>query len=1149
MRNNLFNNPRTLLASARLAIRILPSLLALSTANLALANPSVSEASDRPFAVKVDARGVMPLLNVMIMQDAERPADSQVTLQAYSNYAAFISRGEIRIFATGQSVDAVPYKILPLDANNQATFIADQADPAAMFYVLRVYDQAGRFDETRPAEWITAKASATLPEPTEPPVLFGRDNSARRAIMLRGGAVTVTGTTSSRTHKVHVLGQPVPVDEHGQFVGQQILPFGRQQLAVSIYENGALIASHDQQLDIPRNEWFTVAIGDITIGDKGVVSGAALGTGADPELDKLYTNTRGAFYSKGPLDRRTTLTAALDTGESAFKHIFSNLNDKDPAQLLRRLDPSLYYPTYGDDSSTVEDAPSQGRFYLRVDRDASKLVVGNFVVDTNSTELAQLDRGLYGALGDYASVATTSFGERKTQVTAFASDPGTVPAREEFRGTGGSIYYLQRQDIAIGSERLRIEIRDRDSGLVLDSQELQPQADYDIDYIQGRLFLTQPLSSTANAGDIVRNGTNPRHLAVLLVRYEYTPTLSDLSGYTLGGRASQWLGEAVRLGATAQREATSTADQTLVGTDLLLRKSEQTYLKAEIARSKGPAFDQLNSSDGGLNFFTLSNPGRPQPALAWRSEAALAFAELSGQVDGPDRGTISAYIEQLDAAYAGVGRLAGDAIKRWGGKLAFPLDPTFALEADFDAINSRVVGRNRSLDLGLTKTIGLWHGKLGWRHEQRQANSFLSNYDVSGTRNDLATQIGYDAPNGWGVYGFAQASVQRAATREDNSRGGLGGRYELSDRFTANAELSGGAGGFGANVGLTRKQGANAETYLNYAIASSRPADSSFEAQSLSTRAHNGALTLGSRMLVGKNLSVRGEERYATAPGARDLTHSYGLDYTPGEAWSLNATIERGEVRDSQSGSFQRTAATGSIGYSHAGLRFASALEARFEEGVGRQQTSWLSRTTVGLELDPAWRALGRFNLALTDAEQDSLRDAGFVEAVAGLAYRPLVDNRLNALFKYTYFKDTAAYEQISRGTDNAAPKQISQILSADVSYDLTPGLAIGAKYGFRAGKVALERGSDTYVSSEAHLGVVRADLNIFKKWALLLESRILLTPKLDQRRVGGLFGLSYDLGNHVRIGVGYSLSRFSDDLTDQSDSSRGLFVNLVGKF
>ena len=68
-----------------------------------------------------------------------------------------------------------------------------------------------------------------------------------------------------------------------------------------------------------------------------------------------------------------------------------------------------------------------------------------------------------------------------------AAEPGTVASRDEFRGTGGSLYYLRNQDILTGSERLRIELRDKDSGLVTAVTDLQPSVDYDIDYLQGRI--------------------------------------------------------------------------------------------------------------------------------------------------------------------------------------------------------------------------------------------------------------------------------------------------------------------------------------------------------------------------------------------------------------------------------------------------------------------------------------------------------------------------------------------------------------------------------------------------------------------------------------------------------------------------------------
>ena len=138
-------------------------------------------------------------------------------------------------------------------------------------------------------------------------------------------------------------------------------------------------------------------------------------------------------------------------------------------------------------------------------------------------ELAQVDRGLYGANMHYESEQATNSASAATRVDGFTAEPGTVSSYEEFRGTGGSLYYLRRQDILTGSERVRIEIRDRASGLVSGVVNLTPGIDYDIDYLQGRILLSEPLSSTAR-DDLLIRGTSLRgDEAYLVVRYEYTP--------------------------------------------------------------------------------------------------------------------------------------------------------------------------------------------------------------------------------------------------------------------------------------------------------------------------------------------------------------------------------------------------------------------------------------------------------------------------------------------------------------------------------------------------------------------------------------------------------------------------------------------------
>jgi predicted porin len=227
----------------------------------------------------------------------------------------------------------------------------------------------------------------------------------------------------------------------------------------------------------------------------------------------------------------------------------------------------------------------------------------------------------------------------------------------------------------------------------------------------------------------------------------------------------------------------------------------------------------------------------------------------------------------------------------------------------------------------------------------------------------------------------------------------------------------------------------------------------------------------------------------------------------------------------------------------------ASSLEARFEKGLNRNQTSWLSRSSIGYDANPAWRVLGRLNFAISDADNNSLLNAGFVEGVVGIAYRPVTNNRVNALVKYTYFQDTATYGQLTAAGTTAAPKQRSQILSADVTYKLTNWLSLGGKYGFRFGEVALSRSSDVFLSSKAHLAIVRADFHIVKKWDALVEARYLGVKQAGDSRTGVLVGLYRHLGDHAKVGVGYSFSEFSDDLTNLEYRSKGLFLNVIGKF
>ena len=78
---------------------------------------------------------------------------------------------------------------------------------------------------------------------------------------------------------------------------------------------------------------------------------------------------------------------------------------------------------------------------------------------------------------------------------------------------------------------------------------------------------------------------------------------------------------------------------------------------------------------------------------------------------------------------------------------------------------------------------------------------------------------------------------------------------------------------------------------------------------------------------------------------------------------------------------------------------------------------------------------------------------------------------------------------------------------------------------------------------------VVRLDWHVVKHWDLLVEARTLDLPDAADTRSGFLFGVYRHVGSNLKLGVGYNFTDFSDDLTDLSFDSEGVFLNIVGKF
>ena len=1111
--------------------------------------------ADVDIQVKYDGLGVIPALNVSTWPVRRSyKAGEEVDFLASSNYPAWIAKSEIRIFAREDGVAGEPlYRVGVAPAGN-ATWTMPADGPADLVYVLRVSDDQGRYDETKPLSMARSSADLILHDPSGDAVApgYGEDRTAFRNIPVYGGAITVSGKNVPAGHNVHVLGDSVPVDDGHAFVVQRILPPGDHDVDVSVVDsaggNSGKGLDFNRRVNIPSSEWFYVALADLTVGTR---FGSSHIEDVKPgEFDNVYTKGRLAFYVKGKIQGRYLLTAAADTGDGKIQDILKGLDSKDPKQFLSRIDPNDYYPVYGDDSSTVEDAPTRGKFYIRLERGDSRIMWGNFKTRITGTQFLRNERALYGANAVYRSEEATTFGARKSEVNLYAAQPGTLPQRDVLKGTGGSAYFLKHQDITSGSETISVEVRDNTTGRIINRRSLRLGFDYDIDYVQGLVILKTPLGSTTAANDVVRDDALGGANQYLVVNYEYSPTAADANGYSLGGRAQQWLGETLRVGVTAEQEKTGAADQKLYGADVQVRHSDNTFIEGEVAQSKGPGFGNSASADGGLTISDIPTSGTAgNAAMAYRIHGQAGLQDLTG---GRLEGDVGAFYEKKQGGFSSLDEQVTITKHTWGADGHVRLGEHGAAHVRYEDLQSNDGVVAKELNADVTLALGS-HVTLapGVKQTDKQAAGGVGT--DQGQRTDVGAVMTYRWDEATSAYVLAQTTVAHSGSRKSNDRIGVGGEVPLTEKVGISGEVSEGSSGLGAKAGVDYHPTADDHYYVGYKLDPDRSLEDTLTGQDL------GVIVAGARHRFNETFSAYTEENYDVFGDRRSLTQTYGVTYTPSAKWEVGNSLEVGNVTDDtinsstglKNSDFKRVAVSASAAYhGDVGLDGHVKGEARFEDSNDntRDRDTFLFGAGLTSQTSVDWRMLVNVDAVLSNSATDSL-DGKYAEASLGYAYRPVDGDRLNALFKYTFLYDLPGADQVTVNGTTKGPSQLTHILSADVSYDLNRIVTVGAKYGFRIGETKDRSGTGGWYPASAHLGIIRADFNVIAKWDALIEGRVLWNPQTDSTNLGVLAAVYYDIGENFKVGVGYNFGSFSDDLRDQTYDDHGIFFNAVGKF
>ena len=1074
-----------------------------------------------------------------------------------------------------------PLTVIPVGEDSYAEWRPDTRDFAGpvkeLKYALRAYDAEGHFDETvaRPM-WIHADASAaqlyansqpkpgtvaaaqgeSVPAALSPATLspvalssFGENALATQSIPVTGGTVRVQGGGLLPNQQVWVAGSPVPADPSGRFVGETLMPAGVHTAEVAVLDDEGAGNLYLRDLKIEQNDWLYAGMADVTWSQNDSSKNAKLYVGEDAPYDfGSSLDGRIAMFATGKFGEGWGLTTSIDTREDELSNLFTNFLSKQPDELFRRIDPDYHYPTFGDDGTVQQLTATEGKMYVKVNKGDSYGMWGNFDVGYMQNELVQVDRGLYGGDAHYQSNDQTSFGEKKLSADLFGAEPGTIPSRQDFRGTGGSLYFLRHQDILTGSERVRIEVRDKVTGIVTGVVNLSP-ADYEIDYLQGTVVLSEPLASTVDDRLLVRAGATGGDEAYLVVRYEYTPGFEDISAVSVGGQVHYWLNDYVQVGVTGNDNSQIQDESSLKGADTTLRLTSSTWVKVQSGVTEGLLTQSLTSNDGGFFFQDDADPSFVNAdANAYRTDVSVGLQDISDKL----KGTATLYGQTIDAGYAAPGLETLTDTNAYGGTFNIPLTEALSVRGKSDAIDQQDRIHAEADEVNLKYQLDRhWSVSTGARYDSREDDSpIVLPTQQTGDRTDGVVQIGYDPRNApWSAYSFAQDTLDKSGTREDNNRYGLGGSYLMTDHLKLDGEVSDGdLGGIGGKIGTTYLQSDRTSMYMNYVVEDER-----IDNQFTSTGGRQGSLVTGMKTRFTDTSSLFAEERYRNGNSLTGLTHAAGVRLAPAQGFNFSATTDIGTLRDLQTDAkTDRVAGSIRVGYAFETLQLSTGVEYRDDKSQQIDLTdttlkTWLYRNTFRWQMTPSSRLLGKLDLSTSDSSLGDFFAGEYTEGTLGYAYRPVENDRLNMLVKYTYFYNEPTVGQRTSANAVADYIQKSHIGAIDVDYAVTSKWSVGGKYAYRFGEMSLSRDDPQYFDNSAALYVLRTDYRFRENWELMVEGRLLDMTDISEHSAGTLLTVSRYVGEHFKVGVGYNFTDFSDDLTHLDYDAKGFFLNLTG--
>ncbi|WP_144289978.1 hypothetical protein [Ideonella sp. A 288] len=855
---------------------------------------------------------------------------------------------------------------------------------------------------------------------------------------------------------------------------------------------------------------------------------------------KANAAARAAFFLKGTISGDLLLTAAYDSDKETR------------ARLLRDIKPDALYPVYGDASLRSFDARSGDRLYVRVDKQKSYLLYGDFVTGDGFSQaigqgaVASLKQRSLGAYNRSATGARAHHEAGGITANAFVFNDSLRQVVEEMASQGSGPYGLRNSGAVEGSEKVEMVVRDRHQpSRIIAVKPLLRLVDYSFEPFSGRILLTQFMPS-------VDSDLNP---VSLRVSYEV-----DQGGdrfWVYGGDVQARVSEAVEVGGSAVVDRNDLAPYRLSSANATWKLGPRSAIVAELARSES----EINTNP--VN--QTATPGLATrhgkvSGNAWRVELAHEDGAVQAR----------AFVGRSDPAFQ------NPAAPLQGGRGEAQLQASVALTDTLRLVGDAMRSEDRNPGGGERQSAG---AGLRWALSDRLTleAGWRSARETIGTQANGTTEQPFGATNGLsgslatgsggGLLGYGNQALDPSTglpaigaqglgslvsplpagteLSSDGVRVGLG--WRVNDRLRLGGELEQSVSGddrqraaLSADVQLTER----ARLYTRWERMSGW---TQVQGTSATGQTAN-ALVLGVDTTHWRDTQIFSEYRLRDALSGRDLQLASGVrsqwDLQPG--LRLSTAAERIQVLSGATA--QATALSAGLDF-HANplWRGSTRIEWRRSDDIANtpavnerfDTTLWQVMATRKLDRD--WTLLARNHYLRTDYTDrgEVLQD----RAQLGLAWRDTDTNRVNALGKIE-FKHESDASNATVGT----LKTRATIVSLHADYHPSRPWWLTGRIAGKWQTDQFEQGVRSSFRAQMVAGRLVYDLS--ENWDIGVAAAV-QTGQLGARQHAVGAEVGYLLKTNLWLSAGVNFTGFSADrdLSGDDYTQRGAYLRLRFKF